>query len=360
MEPAPSSDEWPLHERLGGAATRAVLAGLGFALPFVFIIPLKDALLVLGGAIFATATIFLPERRDASLARAGLNLLGAGAFAGLAFPFAGIWFENLGRPERAFDRIGQFLETNGVAFLLVAPYGAALAFSIGLPILLRTRTTSVQALAGAMVALAAGPAMVALQDRVAVGLCVMLAFLLAGAGVVLGDRLAVRFDPHAPKPVGGPLSKAWLLWCPFALVGLCLVVATQSTPLVQRGTANEASAKGTLRAVRAAQTIFRDEDKDVDGVHEYAGSLKELEDADIIDKVLGSGVQRGYLFRLTRSATTSEFLWAAAADPAVPGKDTGARYFFTNQSGVIYYTTSGPAAFTDDCSPPPGWLEVGR
>jgi prepilin-type N-terminal cleavage/methylation domain-containing protein len=63
------------------------------------------------------------------------------------------------------------------------------------------------------------------------------------------------------------------------LIGL-LLPAVQS----QRVSRNAAAATKTLAEIRAAQAIFRAEDRDHDGVLDFAGSLQELVNAGLLDE----------------------------------------------------------------------------
>ena len=125
-----------------------------------------------------------------------------------------------------------------------------------------------------------------------------------------------------------------------------------------RALGNEAAAIGALKTINTAQTLFREGDKEQDGVFDYA-TLAELSAAQLVDGVLGSGTKQGYKFATEPGKKAPEFLWAATASPLEPGK-TGSRWFFTNQAGVIYYSTQGPFTIKDDCAVPEGAKPVGK
>ncbi len=153
--------------------------------------------------------------------------------------------------------------------------------------------------------------------------------------------------------------------------GVCFVVmiigavAAISIPnlLAARKNGNETSAIGGLRVLGAAQALFRESDKDADGILDY-GTLKELSSPNgggpgLIDSLLASGTKNGYLFEASYGVATSEFLWFATANPAIPGT-TGDRYFATNHEGVTYYSATAPIPMnTGDCSFPQGRLQSG-
>lgn len=117
-----------------------------------------------------------------------------------------------------------------------------------------------------------------------------------------------------------------------------------------------ASAISALRTLAVAQTLFREGDRDGDGVLDYAASLAELGQAQLIDEALASGTKHGYRFEVRRSSEHPEFMWAATASPVEPG----GRSLFTNHSGVIWWAPDGPRPLDDRCEPPPGASPVAR
>lgn len=97
--------------------------------------------------------------------------------------------------------------------------------------------------------------------------------------------------------------------------------------------------------------LFREADKDGDGVLDYARGLGELAKVELIGGTLATGVGNGYRIQLTASPEHPEFMWMAVASPLEPGL----RSFMINQGGVVYY---GPGPFVLDpgCQPPAGAL----
>lgn len=77
------------------------------------------------------------------------------------------------------------------------------------------------------------------------------------------------------------------------------------------------------------------------------GNLEDLIAAGLIDDTLISGNSTGYVFSLVSDGST----FSLAANPRTRGK-TGIRSFYTNQFGVIHYTTEDRSARQDD--PPLG------
>ena len=80
---------------------------------------------------------------------------------------------------------------------------------------------------------------------------------------------------------------------------------------------------------------------------DYASSLEQLVEARLIDPVLGSGEKQGYRFRIVGA---DQFTFRVTAAPVEPGA-TGGRWFFLDESGVIRFSTDGPA---NEQSPPVG------
>ena len=134
---------------------------------------------------------------------------------------------------------------------------------------------------------------------------------------------------------------------------LAVIMAIAIPNLVAaRKSANEAAAIGHLKTISAAQTLFREADKDANGEFDF-GTLAQLSAANLVDANLGSGKRTGYVYQTGASSVSATFLWFAAANPAAPGT-TGDRYFCTNQRGQIFYTTS--ASITPNyttCDTPP-------
>src|SRR5690606_18663004 len=104
------------------------------------------------------------------------------------------------------------------------------------------------------------------------------------------------------------------------------------------------------------QTLFREGDKDGDGLLDY-GTLAELSAANLIDPVLGSGIKQGYRFKVLVSPQDPEFLWMATAEP-VQRPTTGDRCFAINQSGLIYFAQQ-PIPLPADCSLPSWATTIG-
>ena len=74
----------------------------------------------------------------------------------------------------------------------------------------------------------------------------------------------------------------------------------------------------------------------------YADSLNRLTMTGYLDSLLGNGTRSGYTYEYN----ATRYFWECSAAAENPGV-TGDRYFYTNQSGVIYVSNSGPATSAD-------------
>lgn len=127
-----------------------------------------------------------------------------------------------------------------------------------------------------------------------------------------------------------------------AIVGIIAAVAVPNL-LESRKASNESSAIQSLRAVHAAQTIFRDRDTDQDGQHAYAFELPRLRgliDGQLAGPVAGgpfdsgTGMRSGYFFGMVEGGGADEF--GALAIPVTNGR-SGDRSYFIDETGVIRF-----------------------
>jgi len=141
----------------------------------------------------------------------------------------------------------------------------------------------------------------------------------------------------------------------FTLVELMVVIAiiavlitiTVPNMLDARKYASEAAAVGDLRAIHAAEEIFRTRDLEADGLRDY-GTLDELVDARLLTEGFRTRSHRGgYRFE----AEASEFHYSVVARPTVPGT-SGDKVYYLDETGVIRFTADGTRP--DASSPPIG------
>jgi prepilin-type N-terminal cleavage/methylation domain-containing protein len=142
----------------------------------------------------------------------------------------------------------------------------------------------------------------------------------------------------------------------FSLVELLLtlaigaVIAAILVPelLRHRKQRDEGAAYYALKTIATSEAIFREGDKENDGNLDY-GMLSELASTGLVDAVVGSGTSEGYLFQATYSFTTSEFLWFAVANPAVPGVTGERSILIDSTTGHFWFTTGAVALDTSTC-----------
>jgi RNA polymerase sigma-70 factor (ECF subfamily) len=120
---------------------------------------------------------------------------------------------------------------------------------------------------------------------------------------------------------------------------------------------SEAAAIGALKTITTAEAIFREGDKDMNGDLDY-GTLAQLAQTKLVDDVLGAGEKDGYVFEAFPCPHDPHFRWYATASPKTPGEN--ARYFFANQSGVIFYAREPFKVDPTTCRVPKGLLPVGN
>ncbi len=133
----------------------------------------------------------------------------------------------------------------------------------------------------------------------------------------------------------------------FSLIELMIVVlvvgiiASIAVPnLVQSEmAARESTAISAVRSLVTAQVAFAA----MAGSGNFAVDLTELQTANLIDSVLGSGTGEAYSFSVSGSGVQ----YTIDARPLVYGS-SGIRSFFTDESGAIRYTTADAAATASD------------
>lgn len=151
---------------------------------------------------------------------------------------------------------------------------------------------------------------------------------------------------------------------PFALllvligVGACFAWASWPRLIHEPRPGNHMAAHGALKTIHAAQSLFRESDKDGDRRLDYAKDLRELEDARLIDNVLATGTKMGYLITVQRPANDASLVWMATACPG-PSLEPGWPSYVINQDGAIFYTSS-PIPMNDTCTIPACVVPLGK
>jgi hypothetical protein len=97
---------------------------------------------------------------------------------------------------------------------------------------------------------------------------------------------------------------------------------------------NERAAIQVLIRIKTAQTLYRERTDPTQATTKRYGDLEELEAAGQLETGLAGVPRQGYLFEV-RPGSDPTRRWWGKASPQFPGK-TGQRYYFVDQSGVVY------------------------
>jgi type IV pilus assembly protein PilA len=139
-----------------------------------------------------------------------------------------------------------------------------------------------------------------------------------------------------------------------AFVPFILIIAAIAIPNLLRSkmAANEASAVGSLRTLNTAMVTYATEcpkigyPKDLRRLGPGLSETDKCAHADLVDAQLGTALpmKYGYHFFYTPQVDADGLVtrYVLAADPVTPGT-SGARHFFTDESGVIRYSMRGGA-----------------
>ncbi len=150
------------------------------------------------------------------------------------------------------------------------------------------------------------------------------------------------------------LQKGFSLIELLIVVAIILIIAAIAIPnlLGARMSANEASAVGSIRTLNTACITYY-----ATYSVGYPAALSNLGPAaaatpaaaDLIDSTLTSGIKNGYSFVYAAGAPDANgFIntYTVNGNPSAPGQ-TGIRYFYTDQSGVITFAYGTAASVSD-------------
>lgn len=152
-----------------------------------------------------------------------------------------------------------------------------------------------------------------------------------------------------------------LLWTTF---GLGTAAAFFGLPLVEakHRQDNANAAIESLQAIATAQALYREEDKDGNGVLDYAPDLASLGRCGLIDPDLAAGERRGYRFAVRHhvgSPSLDCFVWTATAAPIALG-ETGEFYLGIGSAGILAHSRERAVVFEQDGTPEGYCLVIGR
>ena len=176
------------------------------------------------------------------------------------------------------------------------------------------------------------------------------------AAVVLGHIALSEIKRSAGRLAGHGMAVAGLIlgYLGVAFIPFILIIAAIAIPNLLRSkmAANEASAVGSLRTLNTAMVTYATEcpkigyPKDLRSLGAGRSGTDQCAHADLVDAQLGTAlpIKHGYHFFYTAQVDADGMVtgYVLAADPVTPGT-SGVRHFFTDQSGVIRYSTHGGA-----------------
>ena len=116
-----------------------------------------------------------------------------------------------------------------------------------------------------------------------------------------------------------------------AIIGIIAAIAIPNL-LASRRAANEGSAQSSLRTIHSSEAVY----KSTAGNGDY-GDLAQLQGANLVDTVLGSGTKSGYTIATTPDNSGNPTLFYATAVPANTAAvtRTGNRSFAITEDGVM-------------------------
>ena len=123
------------------------------------------------------------------------------------------------------------------------------------------------------------------------------------------------------------------------VVAIILIIAAIAIPnlLRARRSANEGSATASMRTIGSGELLYR-------STNGNFTTLAGLAADSIIDNVLGGGTKSGYAFAATQG-TSSDLQFTSVGTPSVStgATQTGARYFFTDETQVVRFAVGAAA-----------------
>ena len=138
------------------------------------------------------------------------------------------------------------------------------------------------------------------------------------------------------------------------VVAIILIIAAIAIPNLLRAriSANEASAVSSMRTMNTAcityNSTYGSYPAAISNLKPSNGAVPTSTDADLLDQVLapasGNAQKSGYNFLYTAGSSNQSY---TVLGYPVTVNQTGVRFFFTDQSGVIRFNATQEAAVTD-------------
>jgi type IV pilus assembly protein PilA len=161
-------------------------------------------------------------------------------------------------------------------------------------------------------------------------------FPLSLVAVILGHLSLSEIRKSAGKIAGRGMAIAGLTlgYVGLSIVPMLIILAIAIPNLLRaRMAANEASAAGAVRNLNAAEVRYANDHKEAG----YACSLRDLENAGLIDESLASGTRYGYRFQVEGCSGRTGGPMTQYEISAFPVRfnQSGIRQFCSDESGVI-------------------------
>lgn len=145
------------------------------------------------------------------------------------------------------------------------------------------------------------------------------------------------------------------------VVAIILIIAAIAIPnfLKSKQRANETSAVASLRAIATTEVTYqttyqRGYSPDLQSLGPpVGGGNPSATSADLIDSVLASGIKSGYAIvyaAIDADGNGQPDAFTVNGNPVSPGQ-TGEKYFYVDQTGVVRYNLGAPAGPTSDPVP---------
>ncbi|HUK31027.1 MAG TPA: prepilin-type N-terminal cleavage/methylation domain-containing protein [Candidatus Acidoferrum sp.] len=136
------------------------------------------------------------------------------------------------------------------------------------------------------------------------------------------------------------------------VVAIILIIAAIAIPNLLRAriSANEASAVSSLRTMNTAcityNSTYGNYPPSTSDLGPSNGAVPTSTSADLLDQVLGAAAPQKSGYNFVFGPGTANASYTINANP-ITVNQTGVRFFFTDQSGVIRFNATQEAAVTD-------------